>query len=188
MSDWKATGGTKDPRVKQTPFHLACQANADITVLKAMLQFDPTLATEAMLQDNLKKSPANLLWAAAEAAAAEAEAANEISLDKIALLLLTQFEGSVVDPLPMHHLLHAACALKCPSQYFDRILEEYSAQASQRDDRGILPLHYAAQNWDTINWNPATLERVVKGYPGAVTYQFLMSAPSRVCSLILEIR
>jgi ankyrin repeat protein len=29
-----------------TPFHLACQANADITVLRAMLEIDPSLASK----------------------------------------------------------------------------------------------------------------------------------------------
>jgi hypothetical protein len=144
---WSVTGSLWNTIILKTPLHLACEANADIMVLKAMLQVDPTLASQMMghftREENMgqytreQKSPADLLWAAA---------ANETSLDKMALLLLTQLEGRVVDPLPMHHLLHAACYGKCPWEYFDRIWEEYSAQASQIDDRGNFPLHYAVQN------------------------------------------
>jgi hypothetical protein len=169
------TGALWDHIVIKTPLHLACEANADIMVLKAMLQVDPTLASqitgEYTSAENMgqhtreQKSPADLLWAAA---------ANGTSVYKMALLLLTQFEGRVVDPLPMHHLLHAACSGKCPWECFDRILEGYSAQASQRDDRGNFPLHYAVQN-SSLLFQECTYPSVFHRSPGVVDLTSLLS-------------
>jgi hypothetical protein len=43
-------------------------------------------------------------------------------------------------------------------------LKEYKAQASQEDDRGNLPLHYAVQNW----WNVDVLKKIVEANPEAL--------------------
>lgn len=73
--------------------------------------------------------------------------ANDNAMDKMALLLLTSLKGHVVqDPMPMKHILHAACSERCPREYLSRIMHDHPAQASQPDDRGNLPLHYAVRH------------------------------------------
>jgi hypothetical protein len=190
-------GDRNDPRVDKTVFHVACEANADIIVLKAILREDPTMASQATVPvwvwlDRLSTVNLNSLAMsyldsqstfgglnkmeimeisrmATRTPKDVLEAHNdESSLDKVALLLLTQFKGRFVDPLPMHHLLHAACSVACPWACLDRILEEYSAQASQKDDRGNLPLHYAVQNWWNNDDNVANVKKILKVNPEAL--------------------
>jgi hypothetical protein len=73
------------------------------------------------------------------------------ALNKVALLLLTNLNGRVVDPLPMHHLLHAACCYPRPLTFLTRIMKMFPEQITQPDDEGYLPLHYAVSSvgrWD----------------------------------------
>ena len=147
--------------VTKTMFHLACEADADVTVLKAMLEVDPLLASTLVSAQVGRKSPLDLLCSA-----------NKSAIDKMALILLTQFEGRVVDPLPMHHLLHAACSKPCPWECFSRILDLYSTQAFQQDSRGSLPLHYAARNssleFQRLQQNHGVIQKLVEANPEAL--------------------
>jgi hypothetical protein len=128
-----------------------------------MLEVDPTLASRTVViikkvqiaslsainvsrKETKVMSPIDLLWAA-----------NESAMDKMGLILLTRFDGRVVNPLPMNTLLHAACSADCHCRWdlFSRILQlnEYSSQASTRDTKGNLPLHYAVRNSFLIDKN-----------------------------------
>jgi ankyrin repeat protein len=121
---------------RMTPFHLACEANAEIKVLRAMLGVNPSLATQPCVSEGMHTagddSPVEMVW-------------KHHDMHKMALLLLTAFEGHVVEPLAVHHLLHAACFTKCPRDYFSRIVRKCPNQASQPDDTGNLPLHHAVR-------------------------------------------
>jgi hypothetical protein len=132
----------KEEPWKMTPFHTACDADADIVVLKRMLFADAELSAQ-MTKNG--KTPMDILlrkngWNLSGPA-----------LDKVALLLLTNFNGRVVDPLPMHHMVHAACCYPRPLTFLTRIMKMFPEQISQPDDEGYLPLHYAVRSvgrWD----------------------------------------
>jgi ankyrin repeat protein len=147
---------------RMTPFHLACEADADISVLRAMLQSDPSLATRSCLNESVHsswKSPVQLLWQA-----------NDTAMDKMALLLLTSFEGHAVDdPMPMNHILHAACSERCPRTYLLQIMKGFPTLASQPDNRGNLPLHYAVRHAsvESQGYTKFVLELLLDLYPEA---------------------
>ena len=151
---------------RMTPFHLACEADADIKVLRAMLETDPSLATRPCVQEEMYtqgKSPVLMLWQA-----------NDNVMEKMALLLLTAFEGhAVADPLPMHHILHAACRERCPRDYLSRVMREYSCRTSQPDDRGNLPLHYAVRHASVESqaYTKFVVEELLKLYPEAASIE-----------------
>lgn len=158
--EWKNV--TKKVTLVKSMFHLACEADADVTVLKAMLEVEPLLASMTLLIEGRHKFPLDVLWFV-----------NESAMDKMALMiLLTQFEGRVIDPPPMHHLLHGACSKPCPWECFSRILDLYSAQASQRDTIGNLPLHYAVRNssgeLQRLNRNHDVIQKLIAANPKAL--------------------
>lgn len=170
---------------KYTPFHIACDADADIVVLHAMLQACPDLA--ANMTKNYRTPMEILLrrngW--------------EIdgpALEKVALILLTNFKGRVEDPLPIHQLVHAVCCYPRPLTFLTRIMKLFPEQVSQPDHDGFLPLHYAVKNvgvWDNSeepfvhsNFVFQKLMKVVRAAPQALMtldpsdglYPVLMSA------------
>lgn len=131
-----------------TPFHLACQADADVSVLQAMLEVNPALAYQEDMRGT-SNNPIRLLWNA-----------NKSAMDKLALLLLTSFRGRVEEP--HHHLLHAACgSQQCPPELISQIMESFPA--CQRDDRGNLPLHYAVRGEESM-----VIQRLVAAFPEAL--------------------
>lgn len=122
---------------RMTPFHLACQANADIKVLQAMLEQNPSLASQPYTDTVVFNNALRLLWDANE---------NTID-DSTVLILLTALKGRVVDPLPTNHLVHAVCNYPCTPEYIGGLFgaesQYFLPQLWNRDDRGNLPLHYA---------------------------------------------
>lgn len=144
---------------RMTPFHLACDANADISVLRAMLEVDLCLATQSCVNEGMHtavETPVQMLW-------------KHNDMDKMAFLLLTVFKRQAVDQLPVHYLLHAACYRKCPLDYFARVLKEFPNQASQPDDQGNLPLHYAVRqaSVESQAHTKSVLKRLLELYPEA---------------------
>lgn len=145
---------------RMTPFHLACEANADIKVLRAMLEVNPALASQPCVSEGMHTagddSPLEMVW-------------KHHDMDKMALLLLTAFEKELVDPLPMRHLLHAACYTKCPRDYFSLVVSKCPNQASQPDDAGNLPLHYAVRHAcvESQTYTQFVLEKLLQVYPTA---------------------
>lgn len=151
-----------------TPFHTACYADSDIVMLRAMLQVNPQLAGDI----RQGKTPIELLlrqngWNTTGEA-----------LEKIALILLVNFKGRVVDPLPMQEIVHAVCAYPLPLTFLTRIMRAFPEQVHQTDEHGHLPLHYAVKNvgiWDNSS-NPFVhsnflfqkLMKVVRANPSAL--------------------
>lgn len=170
-----------------TPFHTACGADADIEVMKAMLQVNPELASCFAFSGDSKTPIEILLRQNGWNMTGEA-------LEKIALILLTNFKGRVVEPLPMNQIVHAVCSYPRPLTFLTRIMKMFPDQVTQPDDVGQLPLHYAVKNvgiWDNSS-NPflhsnfvfQKLMRVVRANPEALLtldptdglYPALMSA------------
>jgi len=152
---------------RMTPFHLACEADADVSVLRAMLEADASLATRPCMSDasmySVGHSPVKLLWQAYDNA-----------MEKMALLLITAFEGRVPqDPIPMNHILHAACHQRCPRDYVKRVMKEYAIQASQTDYQGNLPLHYATRHAfvESQAYTKFVLDELLELYPQAASLQ-----------------
>jgi hypothetical protein len=151
---------------RMTPFHLACEADADISVLRAMLQVDSSLAKRPCISESLHdslKTPVQMLWQA-----------NDTAMDKMALLLLTLFNGHVVqEPMPMKHILHAACSERCPRDYLSRIMKECPEAGSREDNRGNLPLHYAVRHASVESqaYTKFVVEGLLELHPEAATRQ-----------------
>jgi hypothetical protein len=142
----------------KTPFYIACEANAPIEVLHAMLAINPRLASEPYVKKdiyNVAENPLQLLWKMAKAvahssphSALHSQQQDDIQ-EKMALLLRAAHYGSVSleDDYPYEfRLLNAACSVQCPREYFSTVLFDHVYQVSLPDERGLLPLHYAVRN------------------------------------------
>ena len=120
---------------EMTPFHAACRAKADFEVFKAMLEVNPTLASQLTLSSDM---PFDVLCRA-----------NGSTIDeRVTLILLTTLKGRVMDPVPTEHLLHAACNYRCPQSLYRKLFtagNDILQQLTIRDDQGNLPLHYAVR-------------------------------------------
>jgi ankyrin repeat protein len=133
-----------------TPFHCACQmSNIHIDILKSMLETNVELATKTCTTN--KTTALELLWSHY---APQVDDLLPCSiLNKMELVLLTAFQKKV--PEETQHddeernllLLCAACAVKCPPDYFRMILSNATASLLTEVDRaGNTPLHYAVMN------------------------------------------
>jgi len=121
----KTTGCTPE-----SPFDIACTANADFVVLKEMLLVDPSLSLP-LRRPNTVKTRLDHLW-------------RQGASQSMNLIALTAFHGQVTQS--ESSLLHSVCYQRVPIQYFELTLKNHYCQASQRDHNGNLPLHYACQN------------------------------------------
>ena len=170
----------------KTPFGIACEADADLRVLTAMLRINPSLACEPFVQRQkyldsytMAETPLQILW----------KHQSLHTKDKMALLLQAAHTGTVPEetmgggggghggghghgPRAPHHcgrgtsssssslsspsssptppplpppfyILHAACSVRCPREYFSQLLLEHADQISLPDHFGLYPLHYA---------------------------------------------
>ncbi|ACI65371.1 predicted protein [Phaeodactylum tricornutum CCAP 1055/1] len=137
---------TKNGFKTRTPFHIACEANADIRVLKAMLAIDPSLATRPFVKFDaysVTENPLQLVWKNRNKGFAHAATARE---EKMALLLHAAYHGTVPTSSrqqPYFRLLTAACTVRCPRDYFTQILCTHIGDVSKCDALGNFPLHYA---------------------------------------------
>jgi hypothetical protein len=124
----------------RTPFHLACEADADYRVLRAMLNINPQLATEPLskVQDPYThtENPLQIIWQHWPGHQRRTE-------EKMALLLQAAYLKQVASPsrLSPSTLLHAATTVRCPREYWDLILRRHCDVVSETDERGHTPLH-----------------------------------------------
>jgi len=159
---------TKTGLKTKTPFHIACEADADFRVLKAMLLINPSLATQPFVQTsdvilyqhhNSMENPLQLLWKNSHHHY-NAHGGDKPRKDKMALLLEAAHMGSVVNNANWpdgsskqsrkFRLLNGACSIRCPRDYFALLLKENTDQLFQKDEFGLLPLHYAVQNAEEL--------------------------------------
>jgi hypothetical protein len=139
----------------KTPFAIACEADADYSVLKAMLKINPSLSSEPFIKRDaysdsytVAEYPLQVLW---KNRSAETEA-------KMALLLRAAHMNQVDDrdaadsrkfsnssTARPFHILHAACSVRCPRDYFLQILRLHPDQVNTPDAFGLYPLHYAVR-------------------------------------------
>jgi len=176
----RTSSGSKAGR---TPFHIACEANADSRVLKAMLLINPRLATEPYVKKDVYSvaaHPLQLLWNSRADANRRGPTSSTTSTttstthEKMALLLRAAHYGTVDDTFHQGSpvlLLHAACSVRCPQDYFLQLLEQHRDQISTRDERGLLPLHYAIEH-ASVESQPYTqfvVESLLQAYPQAAS-------------------
>jgi hypothetical protein len=165
---------------QKKPFHISCEADADIEVLRAMLQVDPGLATElyGIRDGNHTKfgDPISLLWNARMEKPNEDEQETD---EKMALVLRAAYCGIVEDeghpslqlaaPIPEFRLVNAICTIKCPRCYISRVLDTHSDELSLPDGQGLLPLHYAVTNAQEDLHTEFLLETLLEHYKGAAS-------------------
>lgn len=160
----------------RTPFKIACEANSDISVLRAMLQINPGLATEAYVKNDVysvAENPLLLLWNNNSRDNSRSRGTHNYSSynprerssfsssnnitssstsEKMALLLRAAHYGTVDDDFHQEEgrtkirLVNAACSVRCPQDYFIQLIQQYPDQVGELDERSLLPLHYAVSN------------------------------------------
>mmetsp|Transcript_4650 Transcript_4650/g.6729 ORF Transcript_4650/g.6729 Transcript_4650/m.6729 type:complete len:360 (-) Transcript_4650:1730-2809(-) len=109
---------------RETPFHIACEAQVEIQILEAMLKIDPTLAITE-LHTGINRLFRDKLY------------------EHVNLILLTAWAGKLTSEKAF--LLHATCVQCIPREYFMKILNEYKQFATLlKDSNGNTPLHLAA--------------------------------------------
>lgn len=168
----------------KTPFHIACEADADYVVLKAMLTINPKLATEPYVKKDVYsvvENPLQLLWKNYKLSTSVSMNNNDNihnhnslrsqhqTKEKMALLLKAAHYGTV-RALPAgrtFRLLNAACSVRCPRDYFALVLQEHEDQINQPDLDGLLPLHYAVMNAlaDSQAYTHFVVEALLEAFP-----------------------
>jgi ankyrin repeat protein len=159
----------------KTPFHIACEADADYKVLKAMLKINPALATAPYADRDLysvTETPLQLLWKTHQHQQSGTIAntfLDEQAERKMALLLQAAHLGTVA---PLHRsfrLLDAASSVKTPRDYFSKILAKHKAEASVPDGHGLYALHYAVRSasGDSQVYTQFVVQSLLAVYPEA---------------------
>jgi len=182
----------------KTPFHIACQANVNLPILKAVLLVDPSLALQTCSRpDGRDETPMELLWTREEPTERENVDRRNIwltkLLQKMALVLQAAYCGEIVDiddddvddndgttpeqgKRRTFHLLCAMSSIRCPRDYVSRVLSIERKQISIPDSRmGWLPLHYAilsAQEEDTTAYSSFLIGQLLEEYPEAAMIPF----------------
>jgi hypothetical protein len=155
----------------KTPFHIACEANADARVLKAMLMIHPGLATEPFVKKDvysIAENPLQILWSHESN-----HRNNNNTREKMALLVRAAHYGTIDDAFHQDskiRLVSAACSVRCPQQYFLQLLQQHEDQVYELDEpRNLLPLHYAVLNAsvDSQPYTQFVLESLLDYYPEA---------------------
>ena len=134
----------------KTPFHIACEANADYRVLEAMLEVQPRLAAKPLIPADMyvvSENPLEMIWKHPRSSA------------KMALLLRAI--------APNQSLLHAACSVQCPRDFLTRLLQKHPELVSQRDPTGRVPLHVALKhaNADNVVYTQYLVESLLEVDP-----------------------
>ena len=166
----------------KTPFHIACEANADWRVLRAMLLINPGLATEPYVKKDVysvAEHPLQLLWNNIHNNTATSVTANNTTTtthDKMALLIRAAHYGTVDDAFHQGHpvrLLNAACSVRCPQDYFLQLLEQHADQVRELDERNLLPLHYAVEHASVESqaYSQFVIESLLELYPEAASVE-----------------
>ena len=161
----------------KTPFHIACEANADWRVLRAMLLINPGLATEPYVKKDVysvAEHPLQLLWNSKTASTTTNN--RNATHDKMALLLRAAHYGTVDDAFHQGspvRLLNAACSVRCPQDYFLQLLEQHADQVRELDERNLLPLHYAVEHAsvDSQTYTQFVVESLLELYPEAASFE-----------------
>lgn len=182
-------------RPGKTPFHIACEANADWCVLKAMLLINPGLATEPYVKKDVysvaenplqllwnNRTPTNIFTPTTTTATATMDnrnisnTMNNATHDKMALLLRAAHYGTVDDSFHQSspiRLLNAACSVRCPQDYFLQLLEQHTDQVQDLDERNLLPLHYAVEHAsvDAQTYTQFVVKSLLEIYPQAASHE-----------------
>jgi hypothetical protein len=164
----------------KTPFHIACETNAVLSVLQAMLRAEPSLVTQSYHTRASREIPLELIWKAQWNDQRPTSLGE--SLAKMEVLLRAAFCGTIMDasgnedatdPFP---IACAVCSIRCPRDYVSRILMTHSGEIPTPNPKtGYLPLHYAiltTEEDDPTAYTSFLIERVVEEYPAAALVPF----------------
>lgn len=167
---------TKGGFKTKTPFHIACEAAADYKVLKAMLSINPSLATEPYSKRDIYsviENPIQALWKAhlhLSQSGFNGSSAHQAE-KKMALLLQAAHCGSVnpANKERRFRILNAVCAVRCPRDYFAKILSDHLNDVRLPDENGLYALHYAVKNVsaDSQAYTECVLEALLGVFPQA---------------------
>jgi ankyrin repeat protein len=152
----------------RTPFHLACEADADYCVLRAMLHINPRLATEPLSKVpdpyTHSENPLQLIWQHHAAHPRRTE-------QKMALLLQAAYLQSVHRTMTPSLLLHAVTTVRCPREYVELLLHRYPGVVAQPDANGTTPLHTAllesslTHHYHQLHYRQYILQRFLEAAP-----------------------
>lgn len=175
---------TKTGLKTKTPFHIACEADADYRVLRAMLLINPILAVQPFVRSSdiyaaSAENPLQLLWKNHHSqysyhGSTQQNVGNQELKDKMALLLHAAHYGTVQQFRPSLHsfrLLNAACSVRCPKDYVALVLRQHADQLVEKDEKGLLPLHYAVRNAepDSPSYTQFIVQALLKAHPEAAS-------------------
>ena len=150
----------------KTPFHIACENDASLDVLTAMLRVDPKLATQPYTQNELySEQPLQILW---NSLTKNHRQPNTLKME---VLLRAAYCGTVVDDDANFRILPAACSIRCPRDYVSHILSTYPDQISVPDSHGLLPLHHTIKSADQQSalYTDFLIEELVTEFPDAAS-------------------
>ena len=95
--------------------------------------------------------------------------------NKMALLLQAAHHGTLQERIGKpFRVLNAACSVRCPKDYVAYLLEEHTNQVSERDEKGLLPLHYAVRKTSSLESQTYTqflVESLLDIYPEAASVE-----------------
>jgi hypothetical protein len=157
----------------KTPFHIACEYDSSLDVLKAMLRINPKLATQPYARPSVQKEiynisehPLQILWNSLIKR-------GQPDLVKMELLLRAAYCGTVDDD-PSFQLLPAACSIRCPRDYVSRVISTHPHQISVPDHHGLLPLHYAIKSAEEQSqpYTDFLIEQLITEFPEAASIPF----------------
>jgi ankyrin repeat protein len=167
---------TKGGFKTKTPFHIACEAAADYKVLKAMLTINPSLATEPYSKRDIYsviENPIQALWKAHLHLSQSGfnESSMHQAKKKMALLLQAAHCGTVTfaNKERSFRILNAVCAVRCPRDYFAKILNDHVDDVRLPDEKGLHALHYTVRSVsaDSQAYTEFVLEALLNVFPQA---------------------
>jgi ankyrin repeat protein len=158
----------------KTPFHIACETNAVIPVLEAMLSADSSLAMQAYKGG---ETPMEILW---QAQMSDHLSSLQSSLQKMEILLRAAYCNNLPhegrNGTKSFSLLCAISSIRCPRDYVSRVISLHRDKVCDPDvTTGWLPLHYAilsAQEEDSTAYTAFLIERLLEEFPGAAMVPF----------------
>ena len=169
---------TKGGFKTKTPFHIACEAAADYKVLKAMLTINPSLATQPYSERDtyaVIENPIQALWKAhLHLSQSSFNKGSAQQAEKKMTLLLQAAHWGTVNPVPKERrfrILNAVCAVRCPRDYFIKILNEHVDEVIMPDEQGLYALHYAVKSFgaDSYAHTEFVLEALLGVFPQAAS-------------------
>lgn len=147
--------GSIRPWWKRLPVHVACERNAPVDIVKALIDSYPE---SIFMKDENGKVP--LIHACYRSA----------SIEVVKLLLSRGQEAASLPDLNRRLALHWACEYDAASNVVSALLASYPDASKHVDEYGRVPLHWVCVS---IKCRPQTVQEVTILYPNAVSLRDL---------------